>query len=633
MRKRIVTATAALCMGILLVFTVRQSDVKAKGEEDFRIEGTTLTAYVGNDTFASIPNSVKTIGESAFAENTTLQSVELPEGLREIGYNAFGDCTALTDITIPDSVTKVGPGAFKGCTALKLAEIGSGVRSWGSGVFNDCTSLDKLIVDEDNPYLVYYNGALYNGDMSMLYQVLAGRSGENYVMPEEVDTIDTYAFWNLQNTKNVKLSDKVTTIPAYGMSSMGSVENVILPDSVTTISEKAFANNSSLKQVMIPASVSNIHSTAFANSPNVKILTTKQSAADQYGQQKKMTVIYEAELPKDFNDSNGDVQEKPVLTGKTVNSTQTEEEESKEEESAQTETEDESQSESEETNPLDTKESDVIGKTRIVNGKAVVLIGRDGQKVYGTSSGGQSKDISEPETEKQSEESSATTKTAESKNEENAESSSEENSIKQQTSTESQSNNSQKIEQRKYYKQKSLTNYTIGEKIKEIGRLSFAQTGLKEIEIPDGVETIEYGAFYGCEDLEKVSIPNSVTEIGTKAFAETPWLENWLTGTSEGDDDDFLIVGDGILLAYRGKEAEVKIPEQVKQIGSEVFKGHKELKSVSLPDKVTRIGADAFRNCSDLAQVTGGEGLKTVVSGAFYGTKISEEDLGTANKK
>lgn len=611
MRKHIITATAALGIGILLIFSVRQNEVRAKGEEDFRIEGTTLTAYVGTDTFASIPSSVKIIGESAFAGNTTLQSVELPEGLREIGYHAFGDCTALTDITIPDSVTKVGPGAWKGCTALKLAEIGSGVSSWGSGVFNDCTSLAKLIVDENNPYLVYYNGALYNGDMSMLYQVLAGRSGENYVMPEEVDTIDTYAFWNLQNTKNVKLSDKVTTIPAYGMSSMGSVENVILSDSVTTISEKAFANNSSLKQVRIPASVSNIHSTAFANSPDVKILTTKQSAADQYGQQKKMTVIYEAELPEDFNDSNGDVQEKPVLTGKTVNRTQTEEEESKEEESAQTETEDESQSESEETNPLDTKEADVIGKTRIVNGKAVVLIGRDGQKVYGTSA----------------------EKTAESQNEENTESASEENSIEQQISTESQSSNSQKIEQRKYYKQKSLTNYTISEKIKEIGRLSFAQTGLKEIVIPDGVETIEYGAFYGCEDLEKVTIPDSVTEIGTKAFAETPWLENWLTGASKGDDDDFLIVGDGILLAYRGKSAEVKIPEQVKQIGSEVFKGHKEITDVYLPDKVTGIGADAFRNCSELSQVTGGEGIKNVVRGAFYGTKISEEDLGSANKK
>ena len=58
---------------------------------------------------------------------------------------------------------------------MTLADLGAGISSWGSGVFNDCTSLSKVIVDGNNNYLLYYNGALYNGDMSMLYQVLAGR--------------------------------------------------------------------------------------------------------------------------------------------------------------------------------------------------------------------------------------------------------------------------------------------------------------------------------------------------------------------------------------------------------------------------------------------------------------------------
>ena len=189
-----------------------------------------------------------------------------------------------------------------------------------------------------------------------------------------------------------------------------------------------------------------------------------------------------------------------------------------------------------------------------------------------------------------------------------------------------------KIEQKEYYKQKKLTNYTISEKIKEIGRLSFAQSGLKSIEIPEGVESIEYGAFYACEDLEKVTIPDSVTSIGTKAFTDTPWLNNWLNGVSKGGEDDFLIVGDGILLAYRGKASKVEIPSAVKQIGSEAFKNHNELTEVMIPDGVTEIGADAFRNCSRLGTVNGCLGLKTIVRGAFYGTKVSEETLTTAQK-
>lgn len=611
MNKKVITATAVLSAGILLLLTVVIGfQTKAKGEDDFRINGTILTAYVGTDTFVSVPSTVTTIGEGAFAGNTTLQSIELPDSLREIGYNAFGDCTALISVTIPDSVTKVGPGAFKGCSALTLADLGEGISSWGSGVFNDCTSLSKVIVDEKNNYLLYYNGALYNGDMSMLYQVLAGRTGDSYAMPDEVKEIDTYAFWNQQNIKNVKVSPNVTKIPSYAMSSMGSVENVILLDSVSSIAEKAFANNTALKQVMIPASVNSIQDNAFVNSPNVKILTTKNSTADQFGQKQKIPVIYDAELPTDFNDSNADQEDKPQLKHQTTTVTTTEEktEQTKEETSKEETSKEETsaaQSTQNDENPLDTKEPGVVAKTRIINGKAVVLIGKSNQKVYGGT--GSNSSIETSQTQETSEESSSEQET--------------------QPTSSKQTVDGDTIKQRAYYKQNNLTNYTISEKIKEIGRLSFAQSGLQSIEIPSNVTTIDYGAFYGCQDLKEVTIPDSVISIGTKAFADTPWLDNWLDGTSKGGEDDFLIVGDHILLAYRGNSAKVEIPEGVKQIGSEAFKNHQELTQITIPESVSKIGADAFRNCSKLTRVDGGAGLQTIVRGAFYGTQVSEDSL------
>ena len=606
MNKKVITATAVLSAGILLLLTVVIGfQTKAKGEDDFRINGTTLTAYVGTDTFVSVPSTVTAIGEGAFAGNTTLQSIELPDSLREIGYNAFGDCTALTSVTIPDSVTKVGPGAFKGCSALTLADLGAGISSWGSGVFNDCTSLSKVIVDGNNNYLLYYNGALYNGDMSMLYQVLAGRTGDSYAMPDEVKEIDTYAFWNQQNIKNVKVSPNVTKIPSYAMSSMGSVENVILPDSVSSIAEKAFANNTALKQVMIPASVNSIQDNAFANSPNVKILTTKNSTADQFGQKQKIPVIYEAELPTDFNDSNADQEDKPQLKHQTTTTTTTEETKEEIKEETSKEETSEAKSTQNDENPLDTKEPGVVAKTRIINGKAVVLIGKSNQKVYGGT--GSNSSIETSQTQETSEESSSEQET--------------------QPTSSKQTVDGDTIKQRAYYKQNNLTNYTISEKIKEIGRLSFAQSGLQSIEIPSNVTTIDYGAFYGCQDLKEVTIPDSVISIGTKAFADTPWLDNWLNGTSKGGEDDFLILGDHILLAYRGNSAKVEIPEGVKQIGSEAFKNHQELTQITIPESVSKIGADAFRNCSSLTRVDGGAGLQTIVRGAFYGTQVSEDSL------
>lgn len=652
--KRKIAAIAAICTAVLVVSGVLLGTAQsawAKGEEDFRIDGTTLTAYVGNDAFVSIPDSVIKIGESAFAGNESIQKIEIPNSVTTISYNAFGDCTALTEVSIPDSVNKVGPGAFKGCTSLELVEIGASVRSWGSGVFNDCTALSSLIMDDNNRYLTYYNGALYNGDMSFLYQVLGGREGENFVTPIEVKEIDTYAFWNLKNVKNIMISDKVTNIPAYAMSNMGSVENVILQDHVVEIAQKAFANNENLKQVLIPKNVTKIDESAFTNCPNVQILTTKESEAAAFGKKHKLPVIYKAALAVDFNDSNPSNQEKPDLNRKIVIETIVEKlptipNEELTGDSTQVNGSyvdnfkvEETQEDSSQELVSEEELGNVIGKATIVNGQAVLLMNNHSQKVYGTPA-----DSTTDSTEETTEEKSEETTEEKSKDEESSETKTEEvseeapsketsenkeehkqESTQNSTTKPSASTNSKTIPNREFYKQKDLTNYIISEKIICIERLAFARSGLQKIEIPSSVKTIEYGAFYACDDLTEVTIADSVTEISTKAFADTPWLNNWLADTE--NEEKFLIVGEGILLAYRGNAKEVVIPDGVKQIGSEVFEDHKELKKVTIPSSVTKICADAFRNCSNLTEVSGAESLKSVVRGAFYGTNISEEDL------
>ena len=92
-------------------------------------------------------------------------------------------------------------------------------------------------------------------------------------------------------------------------------------------------------------------------------------------------------------------------------------------------------------------------------------------------------------------------------------------------------------------------------------------------------------------------------EIEPAAFLNTAWLDSWKNG---GDVGNFLVVGDGILIAYKGYQTNIEIPDNVKVIGPEVFKNHTEIQTVSIPDSVIGIDEEAFYGCSSLKNVSGG---------------------------
>ena len=77
-----------------------------------------LIKYTGDDIKAVIPDTVKIIGEKAFADSL-VEEVVLPDSVTSIADCAFENCTSLTSTKIPDSVTSIGENAFEGCASLK----------------------------------------------------------------------------------------------------------------------------------------------------------------------------------------------------------------------------------------------------------------------------------------------------------------------------------------------------------------------------------------------------------------------------------------------------------------------------------------------------------------------------------
>ena len=102
--------------------------------------------YCHGLTSVTIPNSVTSIGDDAFRACISLTSVTIGSGVTSIGNNAFQYCSGLTFVTIPNSVTSIGSLAFESCEGLTSAIIGSGVTNIGNSAFTNCSKLTSVVI-------------------------------------------------------------------------------------------------------------------------------------------------------------------------------------------------------------------------------------------------------------------------------------------------------------------------------------------------------------------------------------------------------------------------------------------------------------------------------------------------------
>ena len=153
-----------------------------------------------------------------------------------------------------------------------------------------------------------------------------------------------------------------------------------------------------------------------------------------------------------------------------------------------------------------------------------------------------------------------------------------------------------------FYCCEGLTSITIPDNITSIGSAAFYWTGLTSITIPDSVTSIGGFAFSYCISLENITLSNSVTRIDECTFDLCTNL------TSITIPDSVTSIGGW---AFSGCESlsRITIPDSVTSIGDWAFFYCKSLSRITIPDSVTSIGDWAFEDCTGLTDVwyTGSE--------------------------
>ena len=163
----------------------------------------------------TLPDSITDIGIFAFSDCSSLKSVTIPEGITKIEKYTFDNCSDLAEINISDNVTTIVGNAFSRCPSLTEVNIPDSVTSIDIFAFGDCSGLNAINVSDNNKYYSSENGILFNKDKTELLQCPIGNPSEKYTIPESVESIGIFAFYNCMNLEEVEIPDNVTNIENY----------------------------------------------------------------------------------------------------------------------------------------------------------------------------------------------------------------------------------------------------------------------------------------------------------------------------------------------------------------------------------------------------------------------------------
>ena len=250
-----------------------------------------LTAFApAGITQYTIPDSVTTIGKSAFDSCDSLASVNIGDSVTTIGEYAFYNCNSLTSVNIPESVTTIGAYAFAFCDSLASVTIGDSVTTIGNYAFAYCDSLKKVYCYATMPPALGYYGA-FSSNVSVrriyvyeecveLYKS-AWSSYKDSIYTNGKNCPETTTIQYTTNDGNTITSLKLpiisniyengvgtlvfsgTKIPSSAFYGCDSLTSVTIGDSVTDIGDSAFAYCDSLTSVTIGDSVTTIENYAF----------------------------------------------------------------------------------------------------------------------------------------------------------------------------------------------------------------------------------------------------------------------------------------------------------------------------------------------------------------------------------
>ncbi|KAK8888183.1 hypothetical protein M9Y10_039247 [Tritrichomonas musculus] len=224
---------------------------------------------IGNYAFAHclslseilIPSSIKSIGIYAFFNCSSISKILLPSSVESIGDYTFCRCSSLLEVSVPSSVKLIGSHAFAECSSITQISIPSSVKSIGDCAFENCSSLSEMCI----PSSVESIGDSAFAGCSSITQIS---------IPSSVKSIGNNTFFNCESLSEICIPSSVKLIGRYAFDGCSSITRISIPSSVKSIEDYAFYRCHSLSEVSVPSSVRSLGDHIFDECCHLEDLVT-----------------------------------------------------------------------------------------------------------------------------------------------------------------------------------------------------------------------------------------------------------------------------------------------------------------------------------------------------------------------
>ncbi len=554
-----------------------------------------VAKLIGKKAFYCLPNlqeidltnceGLTEIRESAFQGCVSLSTIKLPEGLQLIEKNTFKGCVSIEEITLQSGLINIGNSAFEGCEKLTQVNVQTNNLTCGTSIFKNC-ALEEIEFVSNNTVVPgnLFNGATFaeTADIVIPYyiqEIGAGAFASCITLPsitfEDTDatpsalaSIADGAFKKCILLTDVEFPESVKTIGANAFENCAALTSLDIPNTVTVMGEAAFKNCVALQQVTISNAISSLGASTFEGCIMLKTVEVPAGLTMISDKMfKDCSSMYSATIAATVksigeNAFEGCLMLPTIEIPESVTSI----------------------------GSAAFKDCENLDNPTMPTNLTIyddkLFMGCNSLHVISTKAqaGSYSRGLVIPE---------AVTKIG-------AQAFDNCDGIQNLTITK----NVATIETAAFNSCEGINTVTIEPLTMSCGVGVFQNCLLVNVVFPEGITAIPANLFSngGFRTNVTVTIPNTVTSIGKKAFGGTASLPTTVTAIvfEEGSKLDF--IGESAFEYCTAIES-FTIPETVTTIGKKALFGCKKLKAITIPENVTSIGMSAFSGCEVLTTV------------------------------